>query len=108
VAYTTLFQATGEETVWKSGGSNIVHPSTVYQIETETEPLATTKSACSWNKFYAYIPPEDRRGGRCLDQNVGIWHPTSTHQSSTPMATNSALTSKLGKHSEANFWQIIQ
>lgn len=92
-AYPGLLQASGKDKKWKTGVSNIVHPSTVHQRETEADVLVTTRSVYSWNNPYASIPPEASTGSHCLDQNSRIWHPSSVHQSSTPMATQSLLLS---------------
>lgn len=77
--------------MWKSEGSNIVHPNTVHQRETEADVLVITETVCSWNILCAYVPPEAGTGSNCLNQNSEIWHPTPAHQSSTLMATNSVL-----------------
>lgn len=82
--YPGLLQASGKEKKWKTGVSNIVHPSTVHQRETDADVLVTTRSAYSWNIHYVSIPPEASTGGHCLDQNSRIWHPSSVHQFSLP------------------------
>lgn len=107
-AYTGLLQASGKEEKWKTGVFNIVQLSKVHQRETEADVLVITRSACSWNILYAFVPPEASTGSHWMDQNSRIWHPSSAHQSSLPMATNSVLTSKLAKHAAVNSWQIIQ
>lgn len=90
-AYPGLLQASGKKERWKSGASNIVHPSTVHQRETEADVFVITETMCSWNTLSAYVPPEAGTGSNCLDPNSEIWHPGPAHQSSILMATNSVI-----------------
>lgn len=61
-AHTGLLQASGKEEKWKTGVSNIVQLSKVHQRETEADVLVITRSACSWNILYAFVPPEASTG----------------------------------------------
>ena len=105
-AYPGLLQASVKDKKWKTGVSNIVHPSSVHQRETEADVLVTTRSVYSWNIPYASIPPEASTGslpGSKFKNLASKFCPSIFRSHGYPV-----FTSKLGKHAGVNSWQIIQ